>query len=147
MKIDGLTTASSNVGILRTQADYVTAECNTRGALWSYVDDMEQEQEFLCARCGIDRKVASIVPVFDYIENSAMRALLQKVFKQVTGRELQPIAVHGGLEAGYFRRMYPDMDIVTIGPLDLDEHMATERLSLKSFDEIYKVVLEMLKNM
>ena len=144
LELGGLTVASCNTGLLRTEDELVTAECNLRGALWSYVEEMEEEQAFLCARCGMTRRVDAVVPVFEYAGDSPLRAQLQKVFRQVTGRELRPVAVHGGLEAGYFRRMCPDMDIATVGPLVLDEHTPAERLSLASFDEIYRVLLAML---
>ena len=70
-----------------------------------------------------------------------------QTFHEVTGRELQPVFVHGGIEAGYFKEMYPEMDIVTIGPLVLDEHMVTERLDLKSFDEIWTVLVKLLASL
>ena len=55
--------------------------------------------------------------------------------------------IHGGIEAGYFKNLYPEMDIVTLGPLVLDEHMVTERLDMKSFDEIWRVLVRVLENL
>jgi dipeptidase D len=143
--ISGLTTASSNLGVLRAGGGEVFAECMTRAALPSYIAEMEREQRFFSGLFGFGMNTVCVVPPFDYEGDSALRRLLGDIFRAETGRELVPIAVHGGIEAGYFRAMRPDMDIVTIGPLVLDEHMPTERLSLESFGEIYRVVLALLK--
>ena len=69
---------------------------------------------------------------------------LDEAFLNETGRELKLECIHGGIEAGYFKKLYPEMDIVTIGPLVLDEHMVTERLDLKSFDEIWRVLVKVI---
>lgn len=144
MRFEDLTVASSNIGTVRVETDTLVATDCHRGALMSYIDDMEEMQEMLCSCYHIDREVTGVVAPFDYIENSPIRAALAETFHEVTGRDLQPICVHGGIEAGYFKRLYPEMDIVTIGPLVLDEHMVTERLDLKSFDEIWQVVTKLL---
>lgn len=144
MKFEGLSVASANIGTLNlTQEEMIADECH-RGALISYIEDVTELQEMLCEKYGINRMVTGVVAPFDYIDNSPIRGALAKAFLDVTGRELQPIAVHGGIEAGYFKQLYPEMDIVTIGPLVLDEHMVTERLDLKSFDEIWEVLIKVL---
>lgn len=147
MRFEGLTVASSNTGTLKIVDGKIVSECHTRGALTSYLDSMEEEQEFVCSAFHIDREVIGIVAPFDYIENSAIRNALSVAFHEVTGRELQPVFVHGGIEAGYFKLLYPEMDIVTIGPLVLDEHMVSERINLQSFDEIWQVLVRLLASL
>lgn len=147
MRFPDLPTASCNVGVLRTQDEGIYGETCARGALMSYLYSMEEEHQLLCQLYHIQRTVTGLVAPFDYVEHSPIRDALAKTFHQVTGRELKPLFVHGGLEAGYFKALYPDMDIVTIGPLVLDEHMVTERLSLDSFQEIWKVLVALLASL
>lgn len=144
MRFEDLPVASCNVGILKIEDDTVIIEDCQRGALLSYIDDMEDDQKMLCSLFHMEREIIGFVAPFDYIEHSPIRNALAKTFHDVTGRDLQPVCVHGGIEAGHFKRLYPEMDIVTIGPLVLDEHMVTERLDLASFDEIWQVVLNLL---
>ena len=147
MRFENLPVASSNLGTLRVEGDALVATNCHRGAMVSYLEDMEQVQEMLCSVYQIQRTVTGYVAPFDYIEHSPIRAAPAQTFHEVTGRELQPVFVHGGIEAGYFKEMYPEMDIVTIGPLVLDEHMVTERLDLKSFDEIWTVLVKLLASL
>lgn len=144
MRFEDLPVASCNIGTLFiTEEGMIADECQ-RGALPSYIEDMEEIHKMLCGLYGMGREITGIVAPFDYIENSPIRNALAKVFREVTGRTLVPVCVHGGIEAGYFKLLYPEMDIVTIGPLVLDEHMVTERLDLKSFEEIWEVLVKVL---
>lgn len=147
MKIEGLTVASENLGILRTGEDEVTAQTLIRGALESYLTDMEQECRLLAQLFGVHVAVLDHYSGWAYREHSPMRALLMQTYREITGRELQPIAVHGGLECGHFMGMYPDMDIATIGPTVLDVHTIDEALDLNSFAQMYHVVLTMLQRL
>ena len=147
MRFPELPTSSSNLGVLRTQDGGLYAETCARGALMSYLYSTEEEHKLICQLYHINREVTGLVAPFDYVEHSPIRDALAKVFHQVTGRELKPLFVHGGLEAGYFKALSPDMDIATIGPLVLDEHMTTERLSLDSFQEIWKVLVALLASL
>ena len=113
-RFEGLVVASGNIGTWKlTETQMIADECH-RGALNSYIEEVE---------------------------------VLSKVFVEVTGRNLQPVFIHGGIDAGYFRQLYPEMDIVTIRPLVLYEHMVTQRLALKSFDEIWRVLVKVLEEL
>ncbi len=146
-RFENLVVASSNIGVVQICGDSLLAKNCHRGALISYIEDMEEQQQMLCRQYHMVREVVGFVAPFDYIENSPIRAKLSAVFEQATGRQLQPVYAHGGIEAGYFKRLYPDMDIVTIGPRVLDEHMVTERLDMASFAQIWQVLVRLLADL
>lgn len=147
MKIEGLTVASENLGTLHTGETEVSAQNLIRGALESYLTDMDQECRLLADLFGFRVEVLDHYSAWAYRDHSPMRSLLMDTYREITGRDLQPIAVHGGLECGHFSGMYPDMDIATIGPTVLDVHTVDEALSLESFARMYRVVLAMLKQL
>lgn len=144
MRFEGLTTASSNLGIWKVDGDTIYFECHARSSLESYLDMIEEEHQLLCERFHIQRCEIGRVAGFDYIENSPIRKAVATAFYEVTGRHLEEIYVHGGLEAGYLTRLIPNLDVVTIGPLVLDEHTVSERLKMSSFDEIWKTLIKTL---
>ena len=144
MRFEGLTTVSSNLGTWKVDGDTVSFECNSRSSLESYIDMLEEEQQFLCGVFRIQRRETGRVAGFDYIENSPIRAAVDKAFHEVTGRHIEELFVHGGIEAGYLTRLIPNLDVVTIGPLVPDEHTINERLNLKSFDEVWQTLVKTL---
>lgn len=147
MRFENLPVASSNVGTLLIEDGKMVSEGCHRGALDSYIDELDDLIDMLCDTYHIEKEVTAIVPTFEYVENSPLRNILWNAFLNETGRELKLECIHGGIEAGYFKQLYPEMDIVTIGPLVLDEHMVTERLDLKSFHEIWKVLVNVLERL
>ena len=144
MRFNGLTTVSSNIGVWKLDGDTVVFECNSRSSLESYIDMMEEEQQLFCDLFHIRRREIGRVAGFDNIENSPIRAAVDQAFFEVTGRHIEELFVHGGIEAGYLTRLIPGMDVVTIGPLVPDEHTVNERLSLKSFDEVWQTLIRTL---
>lgn len=144
MTIEGLTVASENLGLVRTEGGRLCTESHLRGALESYLDEMLAEYRLLSDRFGFRMGEDDRYSAWAYDPDSSMRRLMMEVYTQITGREIKPIAVHGGLECGYFMGMFPDMDIVTVGPTTLNMHTVEEALDLKSFQEIYEVVVTML---
>lgn len=76
-----------------------------------------------------------------------MRETLQSVFKEQYQKELELVAVHGGLECGVFKALDPDMDIVTMGPIMEDIHTPKERMNLASFDRTFDLLTAYLKQL
>ena len=147
MRFEGLTTVSSNLGTWKVEGDSVRFRCCARSSMESFIDMMEEEQEMVCEAYHIQRRETARVAGFDYIENSPIRAAVDQALFTTTGRHIQELFVHGGIEAGYLTRLIPGLDVVTIGPLVLDEHTTSERLSLQSFDEIWKTLIRALSEL
>ncbi len=82
-----------------------------------------------------------------YEEHSALREVMRETVRQCTGKELVEKAVHGGLECGVAKEKWPDMDIVTMGPLAEAVHSPDERLDLESFDRCYGILCALLANL
>ena len=76
-----------------------------------------------------------------------MRECLKAVCQKVLGKELQLVAVHGGLECGVFKAMDEDMDIVTMGPKMQDIHTPQEALALASFDATFTLLRAYLEEL
>lgn len=147
MEIEGLTVASENLGVVRMEQGCMRIESHLRGALDSYVEELLLEYRLLSERFGFQVRETDRYPSWPYDASSSMRKLMMEVYTQITGGEIRPIAVHGGLECGYFKGKFPDMDIVTVGPTTLNMHTTEEALELKSFDNIYQVVITMLSRL
>lgn len=75
-------------------------------------------------------------PAWSYDEKSELREVMKRVCKDIYGKELTLLAVHGGLECGVFKALNPNMEIVTMGPLMEDIHTPQERLDMDSFIEL-----------
>ena len=141
------TSASQNFGVIETENNIVKGAYTFRGALDSYLDE---EQEIIINFCdifGFQWECVSRHPTWEYEANSSMRETLKKVYRDFYKREMIERATHGSLECGVFKKIIPDIDIVTIGPECYDAHTTTERMNLKSFDDTYLVLVKFLENL
>lgn len=145
MKIPSLTTASANLAAVRSEAGEVTISISLRAAEESLLDKLELELEILAKLFHISCKTGSRYPAWGYEENSYMREVMKKAVKASMGKDLELLAVHGGLECGVFKSKWPDMDMVTLGPVGKDVHSPDERLDLQSFDDCYELLKEFLQ--
>ena len=70
-----------------------------------------------------------------------------KIFEELYDRPLDCLAGHGGNECGVFKKLHPDMDIVTSGAIYGSIHTTEEFLDLESFDRAYKLLTYFLSNL
>lgn len=138
MHIEGLSTASSNIGVITTKDKVLMMNCALRGSLESFIDTLAMEMDCLAETFGFVSEHSARYPAWSYSVTSNMREILQRVCKEVLHKELNLVAVHGGLECGVFKAMDPKMDIVTMGPKMYDIHTPKEALDLASFDATFQ---------
>lgn len=144
MKFKELTTVSSNIGVWKSTEDTMYFEANSRSAMEFYIDLMVEDQTELCRIYNFKPEYTGRVAGFDYIPDSPIRDLVDKSLLEVTGKNLEELYIHGGIEAGYLVRLIPGIDICTIGPLAPDEHTINEKLNMKSFDDIFEIICKTL---
>lgn len=147
MSIDGLTTASMNAAVVSLENEELVINCSVRGALESYIDTIAEEIELVSEAYGFTTHREARYPAWSYDASSFMRETLQRVFKAQYGKDLELIAVHGGLECGVFKAMNQDMDIVTMGPIMEDIHTPKERMDIASFDRTFDLLCKLLKEL
>ena len=144
MKLEGLTTASLNAGVLITEDDQFIIEDMIRSAIASHTDTVIHKLSLLGSLLGIEVHVGERYSGWNYAENSPLRKILHDVLEE-RGQELTERASHGGLETGIFKGLIPDMDIITYGPISEGAHTPDEKLDLASYDRSYEILTEVLR--
>lgn len=67
------------------------------------------------------------------------------VYKKTFGKEARVTAIHAGLECGVFRRLFPEMPMLSIGPDIFGAHTPDETLNLKAAEKVWIYLKEILK--
>lgn len=145
--IEGLVESSLNLGICHTNKEEIFVSFSLRSSLRTYKEYMcEQLKELIELLDGKFSK-KSEYPAWEYRQDSKLREIMIKIFKEQYGKEPKIEAIHAGLECGILSGKKPELDIVSIGPDILDIHTPKERLSISSAQRVYQYLLEVLKNM
>ena len=96
---------------------------------------------------GAEVETVMNAPAWQEDVNSGFLRLTSDVFSDVLGFRPTPVAMHFVLEAGYFVQKYPGIQMASIGPRILEPHSTSERVELKTCDDIWLVTIELLRRL
>lgn len=140
----GIPTCSLNVGVLVQTETSIDFDCCLRSPVRSAREEMSRRIEAVSSIFGGYIQLLGDYDGWNYCETSPLREALRKVLAE-RGQTLTEEATHGGLETGLFKGRYPQMDIITYGPVMSGIHSPEERLDLGSFRRGYEVLTRLLE--
>ena len=148
--IEGLVETSINIGFLSTEIVDGNVKIRIKSLARSMANDplnkLVEEITDLTRKHDANIKIAASNPSWEYKEDSKIRELIAKSFKEITGNEPVIKAIHAGLECGVFTQNIKGADVVSIGPNIYGAHTPEERMDIKSVGETWEWLLKILEN-
>ncbi len=77
---------------------------------------------------------------------SKLLKIAKKSYKQLYKNDPIIQTIHAGLETGILSNIFPNMDIISIGPLILEGHSPNEKLHINSVEKIWNLIITILHN-
>lgn len=148
LKGENIIESSSNLAIVNLDKDRFVIQTSTRSSNPRVLLKLRKEITDAVANSGAEYNISNQYPEWEFREESKLRNIAVRVYKEVTGKEMETTIIHAGLEAGVFAKKYPELDIISFGPNLYDVHTPEEKLSISSTQrtfEFLKVLLENLK--
>ena len=145
--LEGLVESSDNIGIISTEGNVLTLTSEVRGAYQSTVDDIVKTIEILAAVLGAETEYFSAYVPWEFAADSELRSTAVKLHEEMFGREMNQLAIHAGLECGFFAEKRPGIDIISIGPDCQYFHSPQERVSVSSIGRFYEFLKELLRRL
>ena len=99
------------------------------------------------AENGAKSEMVMSAPAWQEDQQSAFLQLTSDTFQDVLGWRPRMVAMHFVLEAGFFVEHYPGIQIASIGPRIVEPHSTSERVELKTIEDIWQVLIELLKRL
>lgn len=141
-----LVISSNNLGIITTDEEYIRLLNHPRSSLESLLTEgLHPAMKQLSHALGVEFQVGSQYPGWEYAKESAIRDICVDVYKDIFKKEAQVSAIHAGLECGILMDKIPGLDAISMGPDAYDAHSPNEHVSIKSVENIYKLLCEILK--
>lgn len=148
--IEGLVETSINIGFISTEIVDGNVKIRIKSLARSMANDplnkLVEEVTDLTRKHDANIKIAASNPSWEYKEDSKIRELIEKSFKEITGNKPVIKAIHAGLECGVFTQNIKDADVVSIGPNIYGAHTPEERMDIKSVGETWEWLLKILEN-
>jgi dipeptidase D len=138
--MENLPIASINLGVVATFENRIEIVESMRSAVDSWFGELENQVILLAKHYGATWKISPGYPGWRYEKYSPLREKMCVVFQEIYNKPLACLGGHGGNECGVFKKLFPDMDIVTSGAIYGLIHTTDEFLDLASFDRAYKLL-------
>lgn len=138
---------SNNVGRIVTEDDCIFVSTHTRSSIDSEMDALSRDIANVFAACGATSETIMSAPAWQEDQQSDFLRLTSDTFQDVLGWRPRMVAMHFVLEAGFFVQHYPGIQMASIGPRIVEPHSTSERVELKTIDDIWQVLVEMLKRL
>lgn len=144
MHLKDLVESSNNIGILRCDEEAVEITCSIRSSVRSLKEMMCSQMTVLAhgAHAAVDFN--NDYPEWSYAVESPLRDKAAAVHEALYEKAPEMISIHAGLECGFFKERYPDMDMISTGPNLIDVHTPQEKLEIASAQRVYAWLVELL---
>jgi len=141
-----LVISSNNLGVITTENNLLKLHCSSRSSVETllthgFVPSMKQLGEVLDLECSI----GDSYPGWEYAKKSAIRDICIETYKEIYNKEPVVGAIHAGLECGLLMKKIKGLDAISMGPDTWDVHSPNEHISIKSIENIYNLICEILK--
>lgn len=118
-----------------------------RTSMKSHTALLFEEQRILADLFGARWEKEYDYPGYRAEPGSPMYQVYEQVYKEKTGKALQPVHIHAGTDVGTIIERMDGMDVIGIGPNTYKFHTPEEALDLASYDRAYGYIVEVLKRL
>ena len=138
---------SNNIGVVETRENCVFVSTHSRSFIDADLERLATDIATVFEAHGFHSQRVMMAPAWQEDQQSAFLQLTSDTFNDVLGWRPRMVAMHFVLEAGYFVQKYPGIQIASIGPRIVEPHSTSERIELSTIDDIWQVLLELLKRL
>lgn len=144
--VPGLVETSTNLGVIYLEDSKIKIRTFQRSSVNSLIDNAGNVIASIFILAGAEIKFHDRFPGWKPNIKSPILQIVKNVYKNKFGKEPFIKAIHAGLECGFIKEKYPEMDMVSFGPNMIKVHTPEERTEIKSVALFWDLLTETLKN-
>nr|WP_217277037.1 beta-Ala-His dipeptidase [Photorhabdus heterorhabditis] len=143
--IKGVVETSLNVGVVAMEQDKVNIIYLIRSLIDSGKSYVISMLSSLAKLSNAEISAKGDYPGWQPDANSPVMHLVRETYQQLFDKTPNIMVIHAGLECGLFKKPYPDMDMVSIGPTITGAHSPDEQVHIKSVGQYWQLLTAVLK--
>ncbi|MBS9433723.1 beta-Ala-His dipeptidase [Photorhabdus hainanensis] len=143
--IKGVVETSLNVGVVAMEQDKVNIICLIRSLIDSGKSYIIGMLSSLAKLSNAEIYAKGDYPGWQPDASSPVMHLVRETYQQLFDKIPNIMVIHAGLECGLFKKPYPDMDMVSIGPTITGAHSPDEQVHIKSVGQYWQLLTAILK--
>jgi len=141
----GVVETSLNVGVVKFEGNEAHINCLVRSLIDSGKEYLVETLTALGQLAGAKTVAKGSYPGWQPDADSAVMVLVRETYEQLFNRTPNIQVIHAGLECGLFKKPYPEMDMVSIGPTITGPHSPDEQVHIGSVGLYWQLLTALLK--
>ena len=135
---------SLSVGVLKTEENQIKATILVRSLIDSGKEYVAEMLASLASLSGACAEFSGSYPGWEPLAHSPIVDLTHKIYADVLGYEPTIKVIHAGLECGLLKKIYPNMDMVSIGPTIKNAHSPDEKVHIPAVQIYWSLITKLL---
>lgn len=144
--IPGLVETSTNLAIVKTSGPIIHISCLLRSSVDSAKENLAEAMKALFELAGARISFTGSYPGWKPNMDSAIMKVMDNTYQSMYGKKMEIKAVHAGLECGIIGGLYPNLDMVSLGPTIRHPHSPDEKVNIASVQKFWEFLIVSLKN-
>lgn len=143
--VKGVVETSLNVGVVTLSEESAEIICLIRSLIDTGKDYVVSMLESVGQLAGAQTVAKGSYPGWQPDAASPVMALVRETYQKLFNKTPNIMVIHAGLECGLFKKPYPEMDMVSIGPTITGPHSPDEQVHIASVGQYWILLTELLK--
>lgn len=144
-EIPGFVETSTNLASVILENDEIVITTSQRSSVESAKKDIRDMVASALHLGGAEVDHSEGYPGWTPNPDSIIVKVTADSYRRLFNTEPKVLAIHAGLECGLIGSVYPDMDMISIGPTIKGAHSPDERLDIKTVGKFWDLLLDVLK--
>ena len=145
--VQGVVETSLSIGVLKTEGEQVKGTILLRSLVEGGTDAVKTELTELVQQSGGNVEYSGYYPGWEPQPNTDILALTKKLYAEILGHEPEIKVIHAGLECGLLKKIYPNLDVVSIGPTIRNAHSPDEKVHIPAVQTYWSLLTKVLANL
>ena len=145
--VKDLVESSSSIGIAALGGDSASITLYARSSEDYHLERYTQNYNALATLAGYNLETLFMGPAWPAVKENRLAETLAAEYQSLTGKSAEVLAIHAGLECGYWAQKNPGLSLISIGPELHDVHSPNETLFLDSVAPTVELLVAAMKKL
>lgn len=138
--VKGVVETSTNLGVVKTEGAKLTAVSFVRSLTDEGRLHLRSSFSAIASLSGAQCLFSGDYSGWAPEPHSPIMQITQQQHQRLFGSKANIMVIHAGLECGLFKKAYPNLDMVSIGPTIKGAHSPEERVSIPSVERFWQLL-------
>lgn len=145
--VEGVVETSLSIGVLKTNENALEGTILQRSLIASGTEYVENLLKSIARLAGGSVSFSNGYPGWEPQRGTPILALTEKIYADVLGHQPEIKVIHAGLECGLLKKIYPNMDMISVGPTIRNAHSPDEKVHIPAVESYWALLTRVLAEM